>query len=49
MFHDNTFIKKIDANKLSRHVGVEAGHWIQHEKTEEVLELMKSFFAETAK
>ena len=47
MFHDDAFLKKIDEAQRSRHVALEAGHWIQHEQTAEVLYQMKSFFDET--
>lgn len=47
MFHDDAFLAKIDAADKSKHAAVDSGHWIQHEQTEEVLSLMKSFLAAT--
>ena len=47
MFHDDVFLKKIDQADKSSYAAVDAGHWIQHEATKEVLRLMKAFFVET--
>lgn len=47
MFHDDSFLKKIDEAAKSSHAAVDCGHWVQHEQTAEVLRLMSSFFEKT--
>ena len=46
MYHDDEFLSMVSGADKSKFVELDAGHWLQHEQTEEVLRLMKSFLAE---
>lgn len=43
MFHTDTALSRIAANPIQKYAAVDAGHWLQVEKSEEVAKLIRDF------
>jgi hypothetical protein len=43
MFHDKKFLKKLDESKNSKHVALDAGHWMVYDDLDAVFNNLKNF------
>ena len=43
MFHGESFLRRIDATPGCRQLGLECGHWVQHQQAAIVLSETKKF------